>query len=90
MVYLIAYRLNKPGQDYSNLDDAIRKVSGIYWHHTTSSWLVESTLSAKQVFEKLHSFIDKNDELVVFRLQGEYWGHLPDPKNFDWLKARQF
>ena len=91
MVYLISYRLNKPGQDYSDLDDAIRKISGIYWHHTTSVWLVGTVLySAKQIFEKLSPFIDKNDELMVFRLQGEYTGHLTDSTNFDWLKVRQF
>lgn len=90
MVYLISYRLYKPDQDYSDIDDTIRNISGTYWHHTTSVWLVGTTLSAKQIFDKLHPFVGKNDELMVFRLQGEWHGHLTDSTNYDWLKARQF
>lgn len=91
MVYLISYKLQRPGQNYSDLYEAIGKISGTYWHHTTSVWLVEvNSLSAKQVYEKLSPYIDNNDDLIVFRLQGEWWGKIPDASNLEWLKGRTF
>lgn len=91
MVYLISYRLQRPGQDYNDLYEAIRKLSGTYWHHTTSAWLVEtSSLSAKQIYEKLTPYTDANDDLVVFRLQSEWWGRITAPSDLKWLKERTF
>lgn len=91
MVYIISYKLQRPGQDYSDLYNAIKNISGTYWHHTTSAWLVETNLSAQQIFETLFPFIvDDNDELIIFRLQGEWWGRLTDQSNLSWLRGRSF
>lgn len=85
MVYLINYRLHKQGKNYEDLYSAIKNVSGTYWHNTTSSWLVESNLTASQIFTRLSTHIDSNDELVVFRLQGDYRGQLY-PDDIKWLQ----
>lgn len=90
MVYLISYQLHRPGQDYPDLYGAIKKISGTWWHHTTSAWVVETTLTAKQVFETLVPFVDKNDDLIVFRLQEEWWGRLAEQESVAWLKVRNF
>lgn len=89
MVFLVSYRLYRPGQDYPDLYDAIKKISGTYWHHTTSAWLVESQLTARQIFERLSPYIDAGDDLIVFRLQGEWWGKLADSDGA-WLKTLSF
>jgi len=90
MVYLISYTLHKPGQDYTDLHGAIKAISGTWWHHTTSVWLVETSMSAKQIFDALSRYIDANDDLMVFRLQGDWQGKLADATNYNWLRARQF
>lgn len=90
MVILISYKLARPGQDYPDLYDAIKKISGIWWHHTTSCWVIETSLSPKQVFERLNPLIDRNDDLIIFRLQEEWWGQLTELDNLTWLKARNF
>ena len=84
MIYIINYRLHRPTQNYDDLYKAIRALSGTYWHNTTSSWVVQSRLSAKQIFGQLKPHIDDNDELVVFRLQGDYYGQL-NPDDIKWL-----
>ena len=86
-LYLIAYRLARPGQNYEALYADIRSLSGTYWHNTTSSWLVESSLSAKQVYSNLSRHLDGNDEIVVFKLGGEFYGQL-QPSDLEWLSAR--
>ncbi|KKS65283.1 MAG: SinR family protein [Parcubacteria group bacterium GW2011_GWC1_43_12] len=91
MVYLISYRLNRPGQDYKDLYQAIQKISGTYWHHTTSAWLVESNLPAKQIYDLINPHvIDVNDELIIFRLQGEYYGRLAEQEIWRWLSSLSF
>ncbi len=90
MVYLVSYTLHKPGQDYTDLHKAIKEVSGTWWKHTTSAWLADASVSAKQIFDRIVPYVDKNDDLMVFRLQGEWHGRTADSTNYDWLNARQF
>ena len=90
MVYLISYTLFRPGQDYKDLHKAIKEISGIWWHHTTSAWAVESNLSAEQIYKHLSPFVDSNDDLIVLRLQGQYWGKIADSSSTNWLRARTF
>ena len=68
--YLIGYDLDKPGQDYSNLIEAIKKI-GTWWHCLDSTWLVKSNYTATQIRDYLLPHIDQNDELLVALLSGE-------------------
>jgi len=89
MVILITYDLNKPGKDYSKLHEAIKNISGIWWHDLTSVWLVETHFSAKQVSERLLPLIDTNDEIFVIRVFGDYSGWLPQ-RAWDWLRSKTY
>jgi hypothetical protein len=84
MYHMISYRLHQNGKNYDELYAAISSLSGTYWHNTTSSWIVESSLSAKKVFEQLEPHIDNNDELAVFELEGSYYGQLQQ-NDLKWL-----
>jgi hypothetical protein len=61
---LIAYDLNSPGQNYDDLINEIKKI-GAWWHHLDSTWLVKTTLSPVALRDKLKTFIDSSDELLV-------------------------
>jgi len=69
--YLIGYYLNKAGQDYDSLIEAIKKTSGTWWHHLDSTWIIKIARSATAIRDELKKHIDNNDELLVVRLQGE-------------------
>ncbi|TSC83235.1 MAG: Uncharacterized protein G01um101419_145 [Parcubacteria group bacterium Gr01-1014_19] len=91
MTHLISYSLHRPGQEYSRLYKAIESISGTYWHHTTSAWLVETPLSAKQVYDLISPYaLDANDEIVVFRLQGDWYGKINESDGLNWLHKRKF
>ena len=83
--FVIGYDLNRPGQDYKSLFDAIKGI-GNWWHCLDSTWIVKSSLTAIQVRDKLAAHIDGNDKLLIAVLSGEAaW------KGFDndcstWLK----
>lgn len=63
-VYLISYDLNRPGQNYPALFDAI-KACGNWWHCLTSTWMVSSGMSALEIANKVWAAMDANDKLLV-------------------------
>lgn len=84
--YLITYDLNKTGQKYDNLIEAI-KAFGNWCHPTESTWIVISESTTAAVRDYLMQKIDSNDELLVVKLQGD-WGSAGLSKQVnDWLKA---
>lgn len=83
--YIICYDLNRPGQNYSELYEAI-KALGTWWHCLDSTWIVKSGLTSVQVRDKLSSCIDGNDRLLVATLSGDAaWIGFND-KCSSWLK----
>jgi hypothetical protein len=69
--YLIGYDLNTPGKYYKSLIDAIESLSGTYWHHLDSTWLIHHDGPSTDIRDSLLSHIDSNDELLVVKLTGE-------------------
>jgi hypothetical protein len=84
--YMIGYDLNRPGQNYQNLFDAIKAQSKLWWHHLDSTWIITSDKSAKEIRDALVPHIDRNDELLVAKLSGEaaWWGF--NEQGSSWLK----
>ena len=68
--YLITYDLNSPGQDYNSLYEDIKGL-GTWWHCLDSTWIVKSSLSAKEIRDKLSPSIDGNDAFLVAKMSGE-------------------
>ncbi|KRT13198.1 SinR family protein [Pedobacter ginsenosidimutans] len=84
--YLIGYDLNKSGQDYKDLIDAIKNLSPTWWHHLDSTWIIKSDSTASAICDALAVHIDGNDELLVVKLSGEgAWIGFND-KGSKWLK----
>lgn len=84
-VYMIGYDLNRPGQNYPDLIDALKTYS-TRWHCLDSTWLVKTTKSAEQIRDELTPHIDTGDELLVATLTGESAWHGFDKNCADWLR----
>lgn len=83
--FLIGYDLNKSGQDYADLIDAIKKLSSTWWHHLDSTWIIKSNSTATAIRDILAAHIDSNDELLVVKLSGDgAWTGFSD-KGSKWL-----
>jgi hypothetical protein len=63
---LIGYDLDKPGQSYSPLYEAIKGL-GSWWHYLDSTWLVSTSISASAARNRLRPHIDTNDKLLGVR-----------------------
>jgi hypothetical protein len=85
---LIGYDLNRPGQHYADLIDAIKRL-GAWWHHLDSMWLLQTTLDASEVRNILAGHIDRTDELLVVDVTGAHWAsrNLSERAN-RWLTQR--
>jgi hypothetical protein len=87
MIYSINYDLRFPGRDYSSLYNAI-KGCGEWWHFLGSTWLVNTSLNAQQIWDRLAPYVDQNDHVLVIRIGRDYQGWLPN-QAWDWINARQ-
>ncbi|MAT96869.1 MAG: SinR family protein [Anaerolineaceae bacterium] len=83
--YMVGYDLNKPGQDYTELHDAIKAYDN-WWHYLDSTWIIVTEDSAATVRDNLKAHIDSGDELLVAKLSGEAaWTGFVE-KGSTWLK----
>ena len=67
--FLITYDLKRPGQNYSDLYDAI-KSEGDWQHPLESIWAVKTgiSVSAGTLYERLRPLIDENDSLFIVEI----------------------
>ena len=86
MIYSINYDLNQPGQNYDELHAAI-KGCGVWWHYLDSTWLVDTNLTAQELWNKLSPHTDKNDNILILGINRDYEGQLPQ-KAWDWINSR--
>ncbi|MEL6216986.1 MAG: hypothetical protein AAFR79_00750 [Pseudomonadota bacterium] len=86
MIYAINYDLKKPDRNYEELHKAI-KALGAWWHYLDSTWLVDTSLSATEVWDRLAPHVDNNDSVLVIGVTRNYSGWLPQ-KAWDWINQR--
>jgi len=83
---LITYDLNTPGQDYKDLHEVIKNLGTSWWHHLDSTWLVTTTLTPSQAWDKLAAVADKNDTFLIVNITGDtYSGWLPEDA-WTWIR----
>jgi hypothetical protein len=61
---LVGYDLNRPGQNYAALHEALKAVP-LWWHYLDSTWLLRTEESAADLRNRLLPHIDPGDELLV-------------------------
>lgn len=88
MIYAINYDLNRSGQNYDALHEAI-KGCGDWWHFLGSTWLVSTSLNAQAIWNRLQPHIDENDLCLVVGITRDFDGWLPKGA-WDWINSRRF
>jgi len=84
--YLISYDLCSPGQNYSDLYEAIKSIASGYWHHLDSTWIIKHIGNASAIRDSLTPFLDGNDKILVVKLSGEGAWQGFDNSGSKWLK----
>jgi hypothetical protein len=84
-VLLVTYDLKKPSQEYSKLYEILKSLPK-WWHYLESTWLILTSDSAKQLYDKLCPTLDDNDNVFLIEIiKGDYWGWLPKDA-WKWIK----
>lgn len=84
MIYLITYDRNKLFANYDNLENAIKSSGSSWWHHMQNTWLLNSTLSANDIYNRLAPHLNVEDRIIIFQVTGNYQGWL-DKEAWDWI-----
>ena len=83
MVYVVSYDLRKPGRDYKGLFDELQ-VSPSWWHYLESTWLIVTTESANELYNRLRTHLDQDDSILVIQAGADRQGWLPK-KAWEWI-----
>jgi len=83
MVYVVSYDLRKPGQDYKNLFDELQASPG-WWHFLDSTWLIATSESANELYNRLRTHLDRDDSILVIQAGADRQGWLPK-KAWEWI-----
>jgi hypothetical protein len=67
---LITYDLHQPGQRYEKLAEAI-KALGPWWHYLESTWIVATTLTPDQIWDRISGPLDGNDSVLILNITGD-------------------
>jgi hypothetical protein len=62
--FIITYDLNRPGQDYSRIHDAIKSL-GQWYHLQYSTFYVSTAYSLAQCDAIIGAVLDPNDRLLI-------------------------
>ncbi|MEO9964449.1 MAG: hypothetical protein ABJF11_01600 [Reichenbachiella sp.] len=86
-VYCISYDLKS--ENYENLIDAIQAY-GIWWHQSESTWLIESSQSAKQILDNLNNHLQNEDKIIVIQVHKHWWATGHTDEEYKWMKDRNY
>lgn len=77
----IAYDLDKPGQNYAGVEQAIKSL-GAWAHVQLSVWYVRSQYDCQTAAQFIRKQMDTNDRLIVIDALNAYWYNLIAESNF--------
>jgi hypothetical protein len=82
--YLVAYDLIKD-KDYTKIINRMKALGG---HKALlSTWLIDSQDTAEGLFNDLRSYLDKDDRLIVSRINTKATKTFAYPGTRDWLAS---
>ncbi|MCI5731840.1 MAG: hypothetical protein MR304_09910 [Eubacterium sp.] len=87
--YMITYDLNRDSQNYEEVINAIKKSSSYWCSYWKSAFLIKSSLSAKQISDKITPHLDGNDTLIVIEVTDSYQGWLTE-KQWKFINEKIF
>ena len=86
--YLITYDLKgAPLGSYEPLHDAIKSISGFWWHYLESTWIIKnSTKNAGEISAILTPYLRNGDRLYIVKIDhSDSQGLLPEDA-WKWLR----
>lgn len=83
---MVGYDLNKPGQNYQKVHEAIKVLGSDWWHYLGSTWLVVTTLTPSQAWDRIASAFDKSDNCLILDVSGDDYSGWLSKEAWDWIR----
>ncbi|CAH2213496.1 hypothetical protein [Tepidibacter aestuarii] len=84
--YIISLNLTRPIEYYVGLFNRIKSL-GYWMSYVPCTWVVTSNLTTKQIYDILINYLYPEDNILIMRLQGDWYGRLPSYA-YDWLHSQ--
>jgi len=84
-IYSVSYDLRGPHGDYAGMFEELQK-SPSCCHCLESTWLVRTTETAQQVYNRLRRHLHPNDMVLVTQIEREYSGWMRESV-WDWIAS---
>lgn len=82
--YMISYDLHAPTNNRTAVQDAIKSL-GSWCKYVSTTYLVNTTLSIKEVQDICTAPLDGNDRMLIAEITGTIHGQLLDTE-FQWIQ----
>lgn len=82
-IYIIQYVIKED----SIIKERIKSL-GTWMNYFPKSWIIESSLSAKDIYEKISIDYEKDRILIMELNKTNYWGVMPK-EAWDWFQKRK-
>jgi hypothetical protein len=69
---MVGYDLRKPGRNYDDLIEYLKGLGG-WWHCLDSTWFVKTSMTASELRDKIVTFVDTNDLVLVLNVHNRSW-----------------
>jgi hypothetical protein len=87
MILLVTYDLKTSGHNYTPFYEALKTQGTSWWHYLSSTWLIDTNKTPKQLYDAVVPHITTNDNLLIIEVTGQYWGYLPKD-SWEWVQRR--
>ena len=85
MVYMISYDLNAPSSNREAVEKSIKSL-GSWCKYLTTTFLVKSSLSIKDVQKLCAANLDSNDRMIICKVEKPVDGYL-NQEQWDWINT---
>lgn len=82
-IYIIQYDIKED----AIIKERIKSL-GTWMNYFPKSWIIESSLLAKEIYEKISVDYEKDRILIMELNKSNYWGVMPK-EAWDWIQKRQ-
>jgi hypothetical protein len=81
-VYIVSYQLGDK-KSHIGLFEQL-KASPAWWHYLDFTWLIATSESANELYNRLRTHLDRDDSILVIQVGADRQGWLPK-KAWEWI-----
>lgn len=83
-ILIVSYNQSSTNNDV----ESVLKNQGTWWHYLKYTWLISTTESPYQLYNKISPYITETDRIFIGEITNDYEGWL-EQEAWDWIRKNQ-